>query len=108
MDVESPHTNWPNVVSRRSDGVIYARATRRQPEKCRKKNYVAKSVSEIKNDNMHEVKKSFVFKVGINVASKQNVNGLLVDCGETTHIVNDLTLKFIRFDIRNLIMKIII
>ena len=47
--------------------------------------------------NVHEVKQSFVFKVGINVASKQNVNGLLVDCVATTHIVHDLT-KFIRFD----------
>lgn len=48
---------------------------------------------------MHEDQHSFVFKVAINVTGKHVVDGLLVDCGATTHIVHDLT-KFTKFDMQ--------
>ena len=58
----------------------------------------AKSVSDRKKDDVHEDNHSFIFKLGIsNSPSDSNVDGLLVDCGATTHIVHDIT-KFIRFD----------
>ena len=69
-----------------------------QTAKCRKKNHQAKSVSDSKKDDVHEDNHSFIFKLGIsNSPSDSNVDGLLVDCGATTHIVHDIT-KFIRFD----------
>ena len=69
-----------------------------QTAKCRKKNHQAKSVSDSKKDDVHEDNHSFIFKLGIsNSPSDNNVDGLLVDCGATTHIVHDIT-KFIRFD----------
>ena len=47
---------------------------------------------------MHEDNHSFIFKLGIsNSPSDSNVDGLLVDCGVTTHILHDIT-NFIRFD----------
>jgi hypothetical protein len=42
-------------------------------------------------------KHSFIFHVGVDVTNIDSVNGLLVDCGATTHIVHDVS-KFVRFD----------
>ena len=53
-------------------------------EKCRKKKNASDS-SET-SESMHEEKHSFVFQVGVDVTNIDNVNGLLVDCGATTHI----------------------
>ena len=39
----------------------------------------------------------FVFKIGVDLDNVDCVNGLLVDCGATTHIVHDIS-KFTRFD----------
>ena len=45
---------------------------------------------------MHD-EHSYVFKAGVDINNTDKVNGILVDCGATTHIVHDLT-KFIKFD----------
>ena len=70
-----------------------------QTEKCRKKNHKVKSAKEEEEDDDDDEGKrsNFVFQVGINVTSEHRVNGLLVDCGATTHIVHELD-KFVRFD----------
>ena len=68
-------------------------------EKCRKKKNASDSTKAVRetSESMHEEKHSFVFQVGVDVTNIDNVNGLLVDCGATTHIVHDVS-KFIRFD----------
>ena len=60
-----------------------------QTAKYRKKNHQAKSVSDNKKDDVYEDNHSLIFKLGIsNTPSDGNVDGLLVDCGTATHIVN--------------------
>lgn len=61
---------------------------------CRKKNDKVKSMENSDSDH------SFAFKVSMKKDDFNSVNkvkGMLVDCGATTHIVNDIT-KFISFD----------
>ena len=62
---------------------------------CRKGKDKVNSVGLSQNDNHY-----FAFKVSVkkqDVDTVHMVNGMLVDCGATTHIVNDLS-KFISFD----------
>ena len=71
-------------------------------EKCRKKkhaNDATKTVrnSEEKDDSRQNENHSFIFKIGVDLDNVDCVNGLLVDCGATTHIVHDIS-KFTRFD----------
>ena len=40
-----------------------------------------------------------VFKVSVDIANCDKVNGILVDCGATTHIVYDIS-KFTTFDLQ--------
>ena len=49
------------------------------------------SISDLNEDH------SYVFKVSVDIANSDKVNGILVDCGATTHIVHDVS-KFTKFD----------
>jgi DNA-dependent RNA polymerase auxiliary subunit epsilon len=72
-------------------------------DRCRKKNKksmgdATKSVRNNSNnsDNMHD-DHSYAFKIGVDITSSDKLNGILVDCGATTHIVHDLN-RFTKFD----------
>ncbi|KAJ8034119.1 hypothetical protein HOLleu_20827 [Holothuria leucospilota] len=65
---------------------------------CRKRDSV-KSVDG-NNAGISKDEHSYLFKVGVSTGDLKmthEVKGLLVDCGATTHVVNDQS-KFIRFD----------
>ena len=67
---------------------------------CRKGNDRVNSVGFSKNSSSAVSNYYFAFKVSVkkeDVDTVYKVNGLLVDCGATTHIVNDLS-RFISFD----------
>ena len=67
---------------------------------CRKGNDRVNSVGFSKNSSSAVSNHYFAFKVSVkkeDVDTVYKVNGLLVDCGATTHIVNDLS-RFISFD----------
>ena len=82
------------------------RSNSHNTEKChkkkKKKNYTNDATKSVRNNfnsdnDVHEDNHSFVFKVGVNIANSDIVNGILVDCGATTHIVHDIS-KFTKFD----------
>ena len=63
------------------------------PNYCRKKN----STKSINDQCIDNEAGSFVFKVSVDVNEVSNLNSLLVNCGTTTHILNDEA-KFVNFN----------
>ena len=69
---------------------------------CRKRNDKVNAIGFSKSDSSDDPRPNhyFAFKVSVkkhDVDTVHKVNGMLVDCGATTHVVNDVS-RFISFD----------
>ena len=101
MDAKSQDIKYRNVKQKNA-GVIYARTKPMKQKWCKRKQAsdatkTVKDSGNIDEDSKQDKNHSFIFKVGVDIHNVECVNGLLVDCGATTHIVHDIN-KFIRFD----------
>ncbi|XP_028394907.1 uncharacterized protein LOC114519054 [Dendronephthya gigantea] len=72
-------------------------------ERCQKKR-TRKPTNDaskfVRNNNYYDSEhddQSYLFGVGVDIDNIDKVNGILVDCGATTHIVHDVS-KFVKFD----------